>query len=180
MHRPLLLILSLVLISVPVFGQSALTDSQTLQALLSEVRQLRQDLRTITIASQRAQVLLYRLQAQVSVVRRMQERVDDTRSKLAQIHAEQKRLTTALKQYEDSASHSDNPAQEKETADVIAHLKAGLEAQTSIEQEVQPKLTEGEEQLRIEQARLAELESHLDLLEKTWERSSQQSAQNPH
>jgi len=110
----------------------------------------------------------------------MQERVDDTRSKLAQIHAEQKRLTTALKQYEDSASHSDNPAQEKETADVIAHLKAGLEAQTSIEQEVQPKLTEGEEQLRIEQARLAELESHLDLLEKTWERSSQQSAQNPH
>ncbi len=82
MHRPLLLILSLVLISVPVFGQSALTDSQTLQALLSEVRQLRQDLRTITIASQRAQVLLYRLQAQVSVVRRMQERVDDTRSKL--------------------------------------------------------------------------------------------------
>ena len=180
MHRPLLLIQSLMFIAVPVFGQSASTDSQTLQALLSEVRQLRQDLRTTTIASQRAQVPLYRLQAQESVVRRMQERVDDTRSKLAQIHAEQKRLTTALKQYEDSVSHSDNLAQEKEIVEVMARLKAGLETQTSIEQEAQAKLTEGEEQLRIEQAKLAELEAHLDLLEKTLEGSSQQSVGNPH
>ena len=180
MHRPFLLIPTLVFLSMPVFGQSASTDSQTLQALLREVRQLRQDLRTITIASQRAQVLLYRLQSQESVVRRMQERVDDTRSKLAQIHAEQKRLITALKQYEDSVSHTDNPAQEKEIAEVMAHLKAGLETQTSNEQETQAKLTEGEEQLRIEQAKLAELEAHLDLLEKAMEGSSQHAAGNPH
>jgi hypothetical protein len=62
----------------------------------------------------------------------------------------------------------------------MAHLKAGLETQTNNEQEAQTKLTEGEDQLRIEQAKLAELEAHLDLLEKTWERSSQQSAGNPH
>jgi hypothetical protein len=74
------------------------------------------------------------MQAQESVVRRMRERVDDTRSKLAQIHAEQKRLTIALKQYEDSVNHTGNPAQEKE---VMAHLKAGLETQTNNEQEAQ-------------------------------------------
>ena len=180
MHRPLLPIPSLVFLSMPVFGQSASTDSQTPQALLNKVRQLRQDLRTTAIASQSAQVLLYRMQAQESVVRRMRERVDDTRSKLAQIHAGQKRLTIALKQYEDSVSHTDNPAQEKEITEVMAHLKAGLETQTNNKQEAQAKLTEGEDQLRIEQAKLAELEAHLDLLEKTWERSSQQSAGNPH
>jgi chromosome segregation ATPase len=169
-----------VLLSTPAFGQSASPDSQTLQALLSEVRQLHRDLQTTTIAAQRAQVLLYRLQAQQSAVRRMQERVDDTRSKLAQIHAEEKRLTTALKQYEDSVSHTDNSAQEKEIGEVIAHLKAGLETQTNNEQEAQAKLTEGEEQLRIEQAKLSELEDHLDHLEKTLESLSQQSANNPH
>jgi hypothetical protein len=62
----------------------------------------------------------------------------------------------------------------------MAHLKAGLETQTSIEQEAQAKLTEGEELLRIEQAKLAELEAYLDLLEKTLEGSSQQSAGNLH
>jgi hypothetical protein len=80
MHRPCLLICVLLLTSRPVFGQSAAADSQTLQALLAEVRQLRHDLQTTTIAAQRAQVLLYRLQAQESVVRRIQERLDDTRS----------------------------------------------------------------------------------------------------
>jgi hypothetical protein len=77
MHRPLLLIPSLLLISMPAFGQSGSSDSQTLQALLAEVRQLRHDLQTTTIGAQRAQILIYRVQAQESIVRRMQERVDD-------------------------------------------------------------------------------------------------------
>jgi DNA repair exonuclease SbcCD ATPase subunit len=180
MHRSCLSITVLLLISAPLFGQSPSTDSQTLQALLVEVRQLRQDLQTTTIAAQRAQILLYRLQAQQSVVRRMQERVDDTRSKLAQIHSEEKRLATAVKQYEDSVSHADTPAQKKEIAEVIAHFKGGLETQTNNEQEALAKLTEGEEELRIEQAKLAGLEDHLDGLEKMLEGSSQRSAGNPH
>jgi hypothetical protein len=99
---------------------------------------------------------------------------------LAQIRSEEKRLAAALKQYEDSLSHDENPAQRKEAEEVIARLKAGLEAQASNEQEAQARLTEGEEQLRIEQAKLGGLEDHLDRLEKTLESSSQQSAGNPH
>src|SRR6266851_7158799 len=49
MHRSCLLIPVLLLIAAPVFGQSTSTDSQTLQALLAEVRQVRNDLQTITI-----------------------------------------------------------------------------------------------------------------------------------
>lgn len=161
--------LGFLLIPAPGFGQSTPTDSQTLQALLNEVRQLRQDLRSTTIASQQAQILLYRVQAQESVVRRIQERVDDTRSKLTQIQAEEKRLTANLKQLDESMGHDENPASRKETEQIIIRFKTALEGQSVNEQEAQTKLAEAQEQLRIEQAKLAELEDHLDRLEKTLE-----------
>jgi hypothetical protein len=47
-----------VLSLTPCFGQTTPSESQALQALLLEVRQLRQDLQTTTIAVQRAQILL--------------------------------------------------------------------------------------------------------------------------
>src|SRR5450432_1558504 len=63
-RRSLLLALGYLLSSTACLGQSAPGDSQTLQALLSEVRQLRVELRTTTIAAQRSQILIFRLQAQ--------------------------------------------------------------------------------------------------------------------
>jgi chromosome segregation ATPase len=145
------------------------TDSQTLQALLSEVRQLRQDLQTTTAAAQRAQILLYRLQAQQSVVKRLQERVDDTRSKLAQIQSEQKMRTVTIKQFEDRRN-SDTPSNEQKDLEVtLANIKARFEAVTNNEQEFQAQLIDAESQLRVEQAKLGGLEDNLDRLEKTLE-----------
>ena len=46
------------------FGQAASSDSQTLQALLNEVRELRQDLRVSLAKVQSAQILVSRLQIQ--------------------------------------------------------------------------------------------------------------------
>src|SRR6266403_1460269 len=86
MHRSCLLIPVFLLISAPVFGQSTATDSQTLQALLAEVRQLHHDLQTTTVAAQRAQILLYRLQGQEVIVARASQRLDDARAKLAEIN----------------------------------------------------------------------------------------------
>jgi hypothetical protein len=163
------LALTLLLVSPTAFAQTVPTDSDTLKALLAEVRLLRHDLQTTTVAAQRAQILVYRAQAQESVVRRMQERVDDTRSKLGQIQHEEKRLVTAAKQNEGLLDQSENPKARKELEDVIARLKAGAETQSTLEQEAQAKLTESEEQLRIEQAKLGGLQDQLDRLEKLLE-----------
>jgi chromosome segregation ATPase len=181
MHRSCLLILGLLLISVPVFGQSPSTDSQTLQALLAEVRQLRHDLQTTTAAAQRAQILIYRVQAQESVVRRMQERVDDARSRLAQIRYEQKGRAATIKQIEEMRGRTETPATEqKQLEDSLTQLKARLEADANKEQETQATLTDAEDQLRMEQAKLGGLQDQLDRLEKELENLNRQMGSNRH
>ena len=70
MSRSLLFVLAVLLFATASFGQTTAADAQTLQALLSEVRLLRQDLQTTTISAQRAQILIYRLQGQEAAVAR--------------------------------------------------------------------------------------------------------------
>lgn len=168
MQRLSFLPLTLLLVSTA-FAQTNPADSDTLKALLAEVRQVRRDLRTTTAAAQRAQILVYCAQAQESVVRRMQERVDNTRSKLSQIQSEQKRLTAAIKQNEELLDHTDNPTTRKEFEQAIVRIKASVEMQANVEQETQAKLVESEEQLRLEQAKLGGLQDQLDRLEKLLE-----------
>jgi hypothetical protein len=109
MNRSSLSLLVLLLFSTACFGQTTPGDSQTLQALLSEVRQLRQDLQTTTIAAQRAQILLYRLQGQEAAVARASQRIDEAREKLAGIQAQRKYSATEVKRHEDFISNTENP-----------------------------------------------------------------------
>jgi chromosome segregation ATPase len=126
------------------------------------------------VAAQRAQILIYRAQAQESVVRRMQERVDDTRSKLGQIQSEQRNRAASIKRIEEKKSRSDTPANEqKELEDALQQIKARFDADANKEQETQAKLIEAEEQLRLEQAKLSGLQDQLDRLEKIVENSSE-------
>jgi hypothetical protein len=52
------------LFSTGAFAQTNPNDSDTLKSLLSEVRLLRHDLQTTAVPAQRAQILVYRAQAQ--------------------------------------------------------------------------------------------------------------------
>src|ERR1700731_2198319 len=122
MKRLSLLLLAL-LLATTAFAQMNSNDSDTLKSLLSEVRLLRHDLQTTTVAAQRAQILVYRAQAQESVVRRSQERIDDTRSKLAQIQTEQRNRASTIKQIEDKRSQSETTtAEQKEIEQMLAQL----------------------------------------------------------
>lgn len=180
MSRTILIALALPLFSVPACGQTAPNDFQILQSLLTEVRQLRQDLRTTTLTAQRAQILIYRVQAQEAVVRRSKERVDENHSKLAQIRFEQKRVAARLKEVQDALERSETSSTEhKDLEQILLQRKAELEIQTNSEQETQPKVTEAEEQLSLEQARLGTLQEELDRLDKALENSSANSGIKP-
>jgi predicted nucleic acid-binding Zn-ribbon protein len=173
MLRPTFLALSLLVFSPAALGQSTSTDPHTLQALLAEVRQLRHDLQTVSAAGQRAQILIYRAQAQDTVVRRVQERVEETRSKLDKIQSEKRRHAAQLKQMEDLQSRPGTAQSDgKPLEDALAQVRARLEMEDSDEQETQTRLTEAEDQLRVEQAKLDQLQDDLDRLDKALEDSS--------
>jgi hypothetical protein len=175
MNRRLsLLALGCLLFATACFGQSAASDSQTLQALLSEVRQLRQELRqqlrTTTIAAQRTQILIYRLQGQEAVVARASQRLGEARNKFEGTHGARLQTAGDIKQTEDFVNNTDNPAaQRKEREDRLSLLKTRLEQLEGAEQRFQSQEIDAEQELRAEETRLSDLRDQLDRLDKTLE-----------
>jgi len=160
------LVLGFLLVSPISYAQSPSTDSQTLQALLQEMRGMRQDLRAVTVSTQRAQILLFRLQLQNAAVVRAQQRLDDARTRVAEMQSGQKMTETELKQIEDAREHSQGPAEKKEMDDALIRFKARLETMEAEVQQAQTKESEAEGQLRSEQAKLDKLQGELDQLER--------------
>src|SRR3989442_4877580 len=111
MHRSWFLVSSLLVMPGAAFAQSASSDSQALQALVSEVRQLRQLLQTSAVATQRAQILVYRVQAQETAVARAFQRLDDARSKLAEAQSSRKRAPANLKRMQEARTNAATPGQ---------------------------------------------------------------------
>ena len=96
-------------VSTSGFGQAASSDSQTLQALLSEVRALRQDLR-VSLKTQATQILLARLQLQQGAVARATDHLNEVRQKLLETRVHQRELSNELKRTEEAMSTANSPA----------------------------------------------------------------------
>jgi chromosome segregation ATPase len=173
MNRSSLLALGLLAFSTSCFGQTTPSDSQTLQALLTEIRLLRQDLRATTVAAQRSQILIYRLQGQEAAVGRASQRLDEVREKLASTEDERKHVTAEVKQIEDFVHNIENPAtQRKELESRLSELKTRLGSVENDQQQNQSREIEAEQQLRAEEVRLSDLRDQLDRLDKTLDNAS--------
>jgi ABC-type Na+ efflux pump permease subunit len=168
--------LAFLLISVPVYSQTTSTDSQTLQALLAEVRHLREDLQTTSAASLRAQILLYRIHLQENALALATQRLDSVGAKLDAIASEKKHQASEIKRHEHELDNSDiSPAQRKEIENSLPAFKTRLESLQADEQEQQTRVTQAEEQQRLEQAKLdtfqGQLSQLVDALDKTGQTS---------
>ena len=172
MRRAWFLVFSLFFASTAAFGQSVPADSQTLQALLSEVRQLRKDLQTTTVASHRVQILLYRMQSQQAAVARAQQRVDEVDSRLTDAKGAVRHFTSEVERAEAALNDSQNATQRQQLEQILASNKRELEPQKLAEQEWETKAAEAVQNLRSEEAKLTALEDQLDRVDKDLERSS--------
>ncbi len=166
MPRSFVLALSLLVFSSPAFGQAPPAESPTLQAMLAEIRQLRQDLQTSAIAARKAQILIYRLQLQEAAVAHASQRLDEAKSSAEQLQARKKYQEIQIKQYETLKDRAENAAQRQQFEDAIFELQAQTEAWAVEEQEARRKESELEQQSRIEQAKLDQLQDELDRLDR--------------
>ena len=173
MHRVILFAMSLLLLAVGSSCQTTTGDSKTLQDLLAEVRQLRQDVHTSIGSVERAQILVHRVEVEEYVVRGMRERVDSARSNLVHIQSQQRDRADRIKQVQEKLDSSDTPqGDRKPLEDALAQVKQSYQSHTNDEQEARAKLTEFEDQLRLEQAKFSELEGQLERLDRDLENAS--------
>ncbi|MGH9676877.1 MAG: hypothetical protein ACRD36_07225, partial [Candidatus Acidiferrum sp.] len=160
------------------FGQSPSTDSQTLQALLSEVRQLRQELQTRSAAAERIQILFFHIQTQQAAVARASQRADDARTKLTETQTARKKVETEAKDVHDRLDQTDQTnvaANQKDLETMASYYKQRLQELSDEEQQRQAKQIEADDQLRLEQAKLDDLQSRLDEIDKALQKSSPRS-----
>ena len=173
MHRLSFVLLLLPVISTPALGQTNSKDSQTLQALLMEVRQLRQDLEATALVAHKVQVLLYRLQVQNTTVARLSRSVDDAHAELNQLEAERAKLADDIKQHEDFVSSNTNTSGDRKAVeDALPGLKERLASLDDQLQQAQEKESTALGQLHSETARLDSLEAEFDRLEKRFEKDN--------
>jgi type I site-specific restriction-modification system R (restriction) subunit len=162
MRRVYFFILLFFGMALAAFGQASSSDSQTLQALLTEVRELRKVLQVSITKMQGAQILLARLQIQEVAVTRASQHLDDARSRLAEVQLVLKSEAAEIKHWEDEAPNAnETPAQIEEA---VKRAKSDIESATNLEQQRQAIETEAELQLRTEKDKLNALETQLDEL----------------
>jgi len=164
--------LILLVVSTPALGQTISKDSQTLGALLTEVRQLRQDFEATALVTHKLQILLYRLQTQDTTVARLSRSVDDAHAEVNQLKNERDKLAADIKQDEDFVSSNLNTSGDRKAVeDALPGLKEKLASLDDQLQQAQIEESTAQDQLRSQQARLERLEADFDRLEKSFETS---------
>src|SRR5580698_5435775 len=100
MPRTLMLFFTLAIPIAPAVAQVVLSDSQMAEAMLTEIRALRQDLGNTAATIQRVQIAMYRLQAQAFVVDKAEQRLDQARNSCQQTQTQRKFILTQIDQAE--------------------------------------------------------------------------------
>ena len=147
-----------VLSVLPSLGQENQTDSQTLRAILVEMRGLHNDVRL----SETTQILLAELEIQQTSVNRAMQRRDNIKSTVAQVQAQQKNIATQLAQFEERDKTSIDPTQKGQLTQMQDQLKSSLAAMKAQDQDRANDLLDAESALRKEQDSLAAIRDQLN------------------
>lgn len=166
MWRILICFAGLVLRTTDVVAQTAPSDSQVTQAVLSEIRQLRQDLQATAAIIQRVQIVVYRIQAQESLLTRATERLETARNICKGSEMQRKHFTTQIERAEAAKRNAQNPSDRQAAEQMLADLKSSAEMFASEASDCQRNQVDAEIQVRTEQAKMSELQDQLDRLDK--------------
>jgi hypothetical protein len=165
MPRTLMPFLTLAIPIAPAVAQVVLSDSQMAEAMLTEIRALRQDLGNTAATIQRVQIAMYRLQAQAFVVDKAEQRLDQARNSCQQTQTQQKFILTQIDQAEARKQNLQNVSDQRALEQTISQLRSSIETAAGETQQCQIEQVDAENQFRGEQAKKNELENQLDRLD---------------
>lgn len=148
---------------------STSTDKTTIEALLTEVRQLRLALERSTSLVPRIQLAAQRFQLQQTRVDRLTTELRDFRTKMGEESAHKKE---ALQQLQDMANATQDASERARLESAIKAQTAMLQQESPIEQQRMAQEAELAGQLQREQGTLRELSDQLDGLDKKLQESS--------
>jgi chromosome segregation ATPase len=148
------------------FAQNSSSDAPVTQALLTEVRQLRQDLQAMAATIQRVQIVMYRLQTQGNLLNRATQRLDDARNRCTNSQNQHKMITDQILHAEERLRATQDPNERKQMEEMIPRFKSQAEIFSNEEQQCRVRESDADSQYRVERARMSELEDQLDKLDK--------------
>jgi len=145
-----------------------------MQALLTEVRELRQSIQAMTVSSQRVRILIFNLQMQDAAVSRSSQRLNEAKTRCSAIESRRRSDDAAIQHVEsDVASGKLGPNQTKELqANTLAEVKRMLDLETADLQTCRVAESEAESQVRNDQAKLADAQEKIDRLEKELDKAA--------
>ena len=166
MRRILICFAGLLLRTSGVIAQTAPSDSQMTQAMLSEIRQLRQDLQSTAAIIQRVQIVVYRIQDQKSLLDRATQRLETARNICKGSETQRKYFTTRIERAEAAKRNAQNASDRQAAEELLAELKSSAEMFASEAGDCQGNQVDAEIQARAEQAKMSDLQDQLDKLDK--------------
>jgi len=166
MRRILICFAGLLLRATSVVAETAPSDSQMTQAMLSEIRQLRQDLQTTAAIIQRVQIVLYRIQAEENQLDRATQRLETMRDVCKGAEMQRKQFTTQIEQTESAKRSAQNASDRQAAEEMLARLRSSAEIFASEARDCQGNQVDAEIQVRAEQAKMSELQDQLEKLDK--------------
>jgi len=146
-------------------AQGSAADAQIAQVLLTEIRELRQDLRNTAGTIQRIQIVMYRHQAQAGALEKATQRLDLARNVCKQTQQQQKRMAAQIEKAEERKRDSQDPTEKVAAEQMMVNFQETMEMFTTQAQECQAEQVDAENQLRTEQAKMNELDDQLNQLD---------------
>ena len=116
------LVLLGILCTLPGSGQAPQTDSQTLQAILVEMRGIHNDVRL----GQTTQILLTEMEVQRGVVDKAVEKRDGQRNRVSQLQLNEKNFAVQIEQDDENLKTTLDPVLQKRLADQQQNLKQNM------------------------------------------------------
>src|SRR5438128_4323592 len=111
------------------------------------------------------------MRAQMDVVARTSQRLEEPRSELARLKTHHGQLSNFVKQQEEILEQTQEPERRKQIEMELTAMKGQLEQLAVQEPEAEAKEAEYRNALRLEQSKLEELQNTLDQLDKKLENS---------